>query len=192
MAERTCTKCGIEQPVDLSHFPLTRRGHLSGVCRACGSEKQRIWRAAHRETCNAYHRAYRAAHPEVEANRDPVQVAARKRAYQAAHPEKNRACKRAYRAVHADEMRAWGRNRRARQRNAPGSHTAADVVAQYLRQHGCCYWCAAKVGKGYHVDHVIPLAKGGSNGSDNLVIACPSCNRKKSDKLPQEFALRLC
>jgi len=35
----------------------------------------------------------------------------------------------------------------------------------------------------FTVDHVIPLAKGGTNSIDNLALACFHCNRQKSDKL---------
>jgi hypothetical protein len=32
------------------------------------------------------------------------------------------------------------------------------------------------------IEHVIPLAKGGSNDQSNLWLACPLCNRFKGDK----------
>lgn len=32
------------------------------------------------------------------------------------------------------------------------------------------------------IEHVIPLSKGGSNDPSNLWLACPLCNRYKSDK----------
>ncbi|MBL7184244.1 MAG: HNH endonuclease [Anaerolineae bacterium] len=32
------------------------------------------------------------------------------------------------------------------------------------------------------IEHIIPLAKGGSNDESNLWLACPICNRHKSDK----------
>lgn len=43
----------------------------------------------------------------------------------------------------------------------------------------------------YHVDHVHPIAKGGSNGRENIVLACRKCNLSKRDRLPIEFAGRL-
>ena len=52
-----------------------------------------------------------------------------------------------------------------------------------------CYWCEKKIGKLYHIDHVIPLASGGSHTIDNIVISCPSCNLRKSNKDPYQFAL---
>ena len=33
------------------------------------------------------------------------------------------------------------------------------------------------------IDHIIPVAKGGSNHPSNLTVACRSCNAKKSDSL---------
>ena len=33
------------------------------------------------------------------------------------------------------------------------------------------------------VEHIIPLAKGGSDDESNLWLACPICNRHKSDKI---------
>ena len=33
------------------------------------------------------------------------------------------------------------------------------------------------------IEHIIPIAKGGSNDESNLWLACPICNRYKSDKI---------
>lgn len=33
------------------------------------------------------------------------------------------------------------------------------------------------------IEHIIPLAKGGSNDEQNLWLACPICNRYKGDKI---------
>ncbi|MDQ3696722.1 MAG: HNH endonuclease [Gemmatimonadota bacterium] len=37
------------------------------------------------------------------------------------------------------------------------------------------------------LDHVYPLAKGGTSVPGNLVAACAPCNRRKGDMLPHEF-----
>jgi 5-methylcytosine-specific restriction endonuclease McrA len=36
-------------------------------------------------------------------------------------------------------------------------------------------------------DHVIPVARGGSDDPDNLVAACKRCNFSRQDRLPEEM-----
>ena len=38
-----------------------------------------------------------------------------------------------------------------------------------------------------HVDHIVPLNKGGRSVRDNLQILCRSCNAKKGDQLEGEY-----
>jgi 5-methylcytosine-specific restriction endonuclease McrA len=40
------------------------------------------------------------------------------------------------------------------------------------------------------IDHVIPLAMGGTNARENLVVACYRCNRKKSDAVVTATPIR--
>ena len=112
----------------------------------------------------------------IESRKDPEKVLELRRksnAHWKANPEK---------------YRAHVRNRRARLRNAPGTHTASDVLRLLEDQGFRCHWCGGDISGGKHtVDHYIPLAKGGSNGPENLVMACLTCNCSKSDKLPDEF-----
>ncbi len=58
-------------------------------------------------------------------------------------------------------------------------------------QNGKCWWCGGKLEDDYHIDHRIPLAKGGTNKLNNLCASCPTCNLKKSDRFPWEFNGRL-
>lgn len=56
-----------------------------------------------------------------------------------------------------------------------------DVVYLLNLQEYCCAYCDANVREtSYHVDHIMPLAAGGTNNLDNLAIACPACNLKAS------------
>lgn len=51
-----------------------------------------------------------------------------------------------------------------------------------------CYWCGADCRSGFEVDHYVALSKGGTHTADNLVVACPDCNRRKNARDPLEFA----
>ena len=48
---------------------------------------------------------------------------------------------------------------------------------EYCRMH------QSLQGATFHVEHVIPVSSGGSDELTNLVLACPSCNLHKSDRI---------
>lgn len=81
--------------------------------------------------------------------------------------------------------------RRARKHGAAGSFDRWDVEIRRVKQGGRCHYCGEKLEiygpHKFQVDHFIPLSRGGSNFMNNLVVACPDCNRAKADKLPWEY-----
>jgi 5-methylcytosine-specific restriction endonuclease McrA len=66
--------------------------------------------------------------------------------------------------------------------------TDTDIIRKINLQQSKCFWCGSKL-TAYDVDHVIPLIRGGQHSIGNIVISCPSCNRRKSAKLPVVFKL---
>lgn len=59
-----------------------------------------------------------------------------------------------------------------------------------LRQNAkVCYWCGVSLKKvKVHIDHYVPLSKGGLHTMSNLVVSCGKCNQIKSAKDPIKFA----
>lgn len=68
-------------------------------------------------------------------------------------------------------------------RTATARRSIPDDLKQYIwtRDEGRCRSCGATTELQF--DHIIPVAKGGSNNSENLQILCGPCNRSKSDGL---------
>jgi hypothetical protein len=51
-----------------------------------------------------------------------------------------------------------------------------------------CYWCNKPTPKNRRqIDHIIPLAKGGTDTVLNLCLSCLTCNASRKAKLPHEY-----
>lgn len=177
---KQCTKCKQAKPLD--QFSKRGDGYTSH-CKDCRNNHNREYNKRRTIERAEYARWYRARFPDKvrennrnwqEANRDKVREKALR--YQKKHPEKKRASE---------------SKRRAQKRKSAGVHTPDDIALLYKSQRGKCWWCGKPVGESYHVDHRIPLSRGGSNAVENLCITCPECNWRKYDKLPQEWNGRL-
>jgi len=88
-----------------------------------------------------------------------------------------------WRDQNPDKCRQYHVNRKARFKEAEGSFSSDDIAAMMEDQDGKCKACAGSFDElGYHVDHIEPLSKGGSNWPSNLQLLCPACNLSKGDK----------
>ena len=95
------------------------------------------------------------------------------------------------------ELLLWNRQRRQETqferlekiRARQGEPTAArrtpipDEVkaAVWQRDGGACVRCGSE--DDLQFDHVIPVARGGGSGLDNVQVLCGDCNRAKSDSI---------
>ena len=44
------------------------------------------------------------------------------------------------------------------------------------KANGCCRLCKKPIKKAFDIDHILPLAEGGTNHSDNLQVLCKPCH----------------
>lgn len=149
---------------------------------------------ANKDKVKAAAKAWQLANPEKKraiqkawelANKDKKRATTK--AWELANPDKKIAIAKAYREANPEKQRVHKANRKARTRNAPGSHTAADIARLFAEQSERCGYCAVSIANDYHVDHVIPLSRGGGNDPSNLCLACPRCNLSKGAKLLSEL-----
>ena len=62
----------------------------------------------------------------------------------------------------------------------------------YARDGQRCQYCARRLAPSQlSFDHVVPVARGGHKGWDNIVTCCIPCNRRKGDHTPEEVGFHL-
>ena len=197
LMSRVCTACGLEKEASSFSKNSSSPDGLYSRCRECA----KVAKAAYRARPEVIVREAERLRQDYLRNKE-ARLAKRKARYQAkreetlahnkrwreANLEKHRALCRQWAKEHPGEMRAIVARRRARIAEAEGTHTAADVRRLWDEQDGFCLGCRGDLFLlGYHVDHIYPLSKGGANSPENLQLLCPTCNRQKGDKLPEEW-----
>jgi 5-methylcytosine-specific restriction endonuclease McrA len=192
------------------HGHQSERYTSSGKCVACeklicqkfrNANKEKIakankeWRLANKDHVKKSRVRYREENPEkvaeskkryYEENKEKCLMQSR------AHKESNRdhykVLQKKWREENRERVRTANRNRKKKIKATEGTHTADDIK-NLLQMQGCkCAACFIRIKKNnYHVDHIQPLALGGSNWPSNLQILCPTCNMSKGAKKPEDF-----
>jgi 5-methylcytosine-specific restriction endonuclease McrA len=136
---------------------------------------------------------YRTPEEYREADRQKTAryVAKNREAVYAKNNTEGRKFRKAWSAKNPDKVRQHVRTRRARVAGASGVHSAEDIKFLFEMQKGKCVVCLKPLkNKMFHVDHHIPLSKGGSNDRSNLRLLHSSCNTNKGARDPAEHALK--
>ena len=190
---KTCKKCS-----------STEFGK-NGSCKACAkayvvanAEKLKIYAAAYREKNSEKSRsqsaAWRVENPcrvkELAkqwylANRDSA-IAATADRY-AANRESAKLYAANYRANNKDKKRISTQNRRALQRKDGCKLSSGLTKKLFDLQRGKCACCGTELGDNYHLDHIMPIALGGSNSDGNIQLLRQTCNNQKRAKHPIDF-----
>jgi protein-arginine kinase activator protein McsA len=64
-------------------------------------------------------------------------------------------------------------------RSERGTTSKEHILHLYKWQEGCCYYCNREIPKGFRtrqMDHIVPIALGGSADPKNIALACHECN----------------
>ena len=162
---RRCSVCGIEKPL-AEYFKRSTGDGYRRDCMSC---------CAVRNTPAT--RRYRERFPERTAEANRVSVAKWRRE----NPEKARETYEKDYERHRDRYYVHNRARRARLKEAQVFEISEKDLRRIMSQ--VCAHCG---GESEHLDHIIPLVRGGSHSVGNLQGLCAACNGKKKDRLEVE------
>ena len=74
----------------------------------------------------------------------------------------------------------------------PRNETKFNRLNIFRRDGGKCQYCGKEFPKSeFTIDHVTPRSFGGKSVWDNVVCACPKCNRRKGGRTPEQAKMRL-
>ncbi len=148
------------------------------------------WRDANPEKRRTYQENNR---PLVRAagreryRKDPEKYCLKRREQLRNNPERCRATAKKWRLAHPDNVKAAKARRRAKERGSAGDASTKEIQARIAYFGKKCAYCG---GPFEHLDHFVPLTKGGSGHASNLVPACAACNLSKSNKNPGEWTMK--
>lgn len=92
-----------------------------------------------------------------------------------------------WREVNPTLVRQYWENRRALKKKSEGVLSTKIREKLFTLQRGKCACCGLHLGDNYHLDHIMPLALGGSNTDCNVQLLTASCNHRKCAKHPIDF-----
>lgn len=185
MKSKKCSQCEIDKSIDL-FSPNGDR--LRSNCKECQAKKRYQHVSLNKE------KVLEQCRESNKRNRD--KILAKKKVYHLENKEeilykhkeyyiKNKELillkVEEYRKKYPEVYRASNAKRRAATNGAVCTVSSNDIKS--LKEHYlyCCAYCGCETNKDnpLHIDHMIPLSKGGQHVIDNLLPACRSCNSKK-------------
>jgi len=162
------------------------RGHVAErrvsdhTCLECARLKDAS--PAERERRREYFRLWQSEYRRNNSTRIKATEAKREK-----HKTKRMAETAAWKAANKEATSLHARAAKAKRRAAEGSYTRQDVERMMAEQAGCCAACPVDIREAFHVDHKIPLSRGGSNWPANLQLLCEPCNKSKGKKTMEEW-----
>lgn len=167
---KKCTKCGKILPLTSYNKDRSKKDNLSSSCKECIRKKDR----------EIYCKNPQKKYEQVINYQRKTRLINKYKPYNSKYysSEKSKEKK---------KIRDEKRHMLEKKANAVVPLTKEYRKEIYDKFNGKCAYCGVECGEKYHIDHIVPLCKGGTNEIDNLSLSCPMCNWKKGKKLVDEF-----
>ena len=174
-----CPRCN--EPKDGICLPCKRKSGREYIARnkAKVRAKNNEWKEANKERCAAKRQEY------LIANKVARQI--QRAEYHVKNKEKLNGRSAAWQKANPEKCRIQMQNRRAKLREVGGKLSTNLFEVLFKLQRGKCACCGAKLTRAAHMDHIVPLARGGENEDCNIQLLTQKCNNQKHAKDPISF-----
>lgn len=208
-----CSKCKEDKKISEFGSSKSNKDGLSSYCLQCYRIIAKNWYAENKEKAKACQKKWREENPDK--HKECVKTwrlknPSKKKEYQGKWYKSHRLTI-AKRKIHFPENRntknnvlhnagySWlkynhekylevRRRRRLRIKENGGIISKGLRDRLFVLQMGMCACCRTDlINSGSHMDHIIPIAKGGKNEDRNIQLLCPKCNKSKHHKDPIDF-----
>jgi 5-methylcytosine-specific restriction endonuclease McrA len=164
-------------------------------------EKSILWKGGrealiqrNREKYNKKSIDYRMANPEKRAatlsryyKKNSAKIAISRAKWNDSNKEKKYLLGVVWRSKNKALLHVYANNRRALVKKC-GGRLSKDISQKLFKiQNGLCACCRKPLGDNFHLDHIMPMALGGSNTDDNIQLLRSRCNQQKHAKHPVDF-----
>lgn len=179
-----CKKCSeVKNVVSCFYYAPRSSGNPVFTCKDCVKERASEWGRANPEKRKEIRDKWNNTNPDYYFDYYQENVDDRKK-YQKDYYENNKADRISKSVFYLRKRRAG-----VRSNSETATYSKQDMESYWI--DNCidmkCYICG---GNFDHVDHVIPLSKGGVDDVYNLMPACKSCNLSKNATLLEEWLPR--
>jgi|DEB0MinimDraft_10_1074344.scaffolds.fasta_scaffold03487_6 5-methylcytosine-specific restriction endonuclease McrA len=202
---KTCPSCCKKLPIDEFRVGKTR----SASCRECRATKKRQryktdeeyrekLQKANRERLRFKYQSDKEYREKAKAkwrdryHENPKPFLEKRKKWKQENPRMVKEGREKWKQENPDYAYNWWRENRvkarwysSKRRTMERGGDANDLSA--LIDAKRCYWCGCELKGKYHLDHVVPLSKGGRHIVANLVASCPTCNLSKGAKMPNDW-----
>lgn len=195
--DKLCRRCGTVKPITEFRKDKHKKSGYGSCCKPCSSEIAKAWQRNNPEKRKARDDAWYAKNKERKAVTDAKRLPAyreRRREIDRARwdgmtEEERRERWNSWYRAHREHRNRYDRARRVirRSQNANWKHFPESLGYVLVISNDPCAYCGASTEA---IDHVVPVARGGSGQWENLAPTCMSCNSSKRDEPLLAFLLR--